>query len=335
MVKIGVIGGGINGFSSAVRIKERFKDADVVLISEEFSPNTTGDGSGGLWYPYLCGNTPEHLLMKWGIETYRFIHGLWREGGYDVNLMPMYSLYKHKERFSRPQWASKVFGYQELREKQLIYLSELYSSAYSAGETFSTFVVLPSSMINYMQSRFKNMNGKVVKAKVTSLNDDILRDYDVIINCTGLGSRYIVPDNAVFPIRGQIAKVSAPWINHTIIDNDRENYIIPNVNICVLGGTHQENNYNRQINEQDRQTIMSGCQEIIPSLQHAQLVNHWVGLRPGRTEVRLEKEVKDGKLYIHNYGHGGSGLTLFWGCASDVVNLLEEYLNKNITKSKL
>ncbi|KAM3958381.1 LOW QUALITY PROTEIN: D-amino acid oxidase 2 [Aphomia sociella] len=326
MVKIAVIGGGINGLSSAVKIKEKFKDADVVLISDEFSPNTTGDGSGGLWYPYLCGNTPEHLLIQWGLETYRFIQELWHEGGHDINLMPIYSLYKNKEDFKRPPWSTKVFGYLELGPKQLNYLSELYSGEYCAGETFSTFVVLPPSMLAYLQSRFKNAAGSIVNARVTSLQDSMLRDYDVIVNCTGLGSRDIVPDNAMFPIRGQIAKVSASWINETIMDHERDNYIIPNVHLCVLGA-HQEHNYSRQVDIKDTKRILNGCQAIIPSLKNAKLLHQWVGLRPARNAVRLEQEKKDGKLFIHNYGHGGSGFTLFWGCASDVVDLLGNHLN--------
>jgi D-amino-acid oxidase len=49
-----------------------------------------------------------------------------------------------------------------------------------------------------------------------------------------------------------------------------------------------------------------------------------VGLRPGRAEVRLEKELISGKVIIHNYGHGGSGVTLSWGCAEEVVELANE-----------
>ena len=51
------------------------------------------------------------------------------------------------------------------------------------------------------------------------------------------------------------------------------------------------------------------------------MVEDLVGLRPGRMEVRLEREEKNGKYLIHNYGHGGSGVTLSWGCADEVVEL--------------
>ena len=51
-----------------------------------------------------------------------------------------------------------------------------------------------------------------------------------------------------------------------------------------------------------------------------------VGLRPGRSDgVRIEREDVSiaGKVtpVIHNYGHGGSGFTLFWGCVQDAMDL--------------
>jgi D-amino-acid oxidase len=48
------------------------------------------------------------------------------------------------------------------------------------------------------------------------------------------------------------------------------------------------------------------------------VIGHKVGLRPARPEVRLER-VGD---VVHCYGHGGAGVTLSWGCAREVAELL-------------
>ena len=73
--------------------------------------------------------------------------------------------------------------------------------------------------------------------------------------------------------------------------------------------------------EEDRNFILKKCSQIIPKLEDVKIIEELVGLRPGRTSVRLEKETVSGKTLIHNYGHGGSGVTLSWGCADDVVRL--------------
>ncbi len=44
-----------------------------------------------------------------------------------------------------------------------------------------------------------------------------------------------------------------------------------------------------------------------------------MGLRPGRSPLRLESEELRSVPVVHCYGHGGSGITLAMGCAEDVV----------------
>lgn len=81
---------------------------------------------------------------------------------------------------------------------------------------------------------------------------------------------------------------------------------------------------------QVRARILAGCTQLLPSLAAAEPVEDWVGLRPGRSSVRLEIEELPllpggGTLpVVHNCGHGGSGLTLAWGCAGDVVEALKK-----------
>lgn len=65
MKKIIVIGAGVNGLSSAVKIAELYfrQSVEVTLVSEDVSPNTTGDISAGLWGPYLIGSSPEQKIV--------------------------------------------------------------------------------------------------------------------------------------------------------------------------------------------------------------------------------------------------------------------------------
>lgn len=47
------------------------------------------------------------------------------------------------------------------------------------------------------------------------------------------------------------------------------------------------------------------------------------GLRPKRNGTyRLAPEPMDGRLIVHNYGHAGAGITMSWGCAIEVAQII-------------
>lgn len=63
------------------------------------------------------------------------------------------------------------------------------------------------------------------------------------------------------------------------------------INTVVLGGTHQENDYNTNVNDDDTHFIYDGCIKLIPSIKRAEIAFSKVGLRPGRNRVRLERNI--------------------------------------------
>ncbi len=65
-------------------------------------------------------------------------------------------------------------------------------------------------------------------------------------------------------------------------------------------------------------------------IEQLSIIRHGVGLRPGREGgTRIEGERIDGLPVVHSYGHGGGGYQSSYGCAEEVVRLVEEGFGVN------
>ncbi|WP_436790744.1 FAD-dependent oxidoreductase [Yinghuangia sp. YIM S10712] len=68
--------------------------------------------------------------------------------------------------------------------------------------------------------------------------------------------------------------------------------------------------------------IIRRCTAYAPALRESRVLEYRVGLRPVRPEVCLvEEDASPGRL-LHNYGHGGAGFTLSWGCAAEITAMV-------------
>lgn len=100
----------------------------------------------------------------------------------------------------------------------------------------------------------------------------------------------------------------------------------------TLGGTRQFDSYNTDVDPYDSAAIWDRCSSLVPSLKKSDIVREWVGLRPYRDPVRCgdAEVIQDGKssfkklTVIHEYGHGGYGITSAPGSAIHAVNALRE-----------
>lgn len=174
--------------------------------------------------------------------------------------------------------------------------------------------------------------------KVNSFQE-LSDSYDIIINCSGLGSRTLAGDNQLYPVRGQVLKMEAPWLQHFTRDADGMTYIYPGIHGVTIGGTRQEGDWRLQVDEGDAKSILERCTRLEPSLSKAKVLSKWVGLRPSRRNPKVERELLQLKgrrvPVVHNYGHGGCGVTLAWGTALDAVGLVRKCLQEISVQSKL
>jgi D-amino-acid oxidase len=103
-----------------------------------------------------------------------------------------------------------------------------------------------------------------------------------------------------------------------------------------LGGCLQPNSWDPLPDPNLAVRIMKRCITISPELvlsgqgiEGLDIIRHGVGLRPMREGgARVEKERIDGNWVVHNYGHGGYGYQVSFGCALTAVKEVEEVLQK-------
>lgn len=186
--------------------------------------------------------------------------------------------------------------------------------------------------------RFRKAGGQIEQRKVNSLQE-LSESYEIIVNCSGLGAKTLVGDSQVYPVRGQVLNVQAPWLQHFIRDGDGKTYIYPGIHGVTIGGTRQEDDWRLEVDKQDTKSILERCSKLEPSVSKAAVLSEWVGLRPSRKNPRLEREVVllQGRKVpvVHNYGHGGWGVTLGWGCALDALGLVKQCLHQMLPQARL
>jgi D-amino-acid oxidase len=305
-----VVGAGVSGLSSAIRLLEN--DWEVTIWSSEFSPNTTSDVAAALWYPFL--SAPVGKTNVWGSETYNVLKVISRFSQTGVSMTQTYEYFREEQ--PDPSWKQSVDGFKRLNGN----LPEDYIECFS----FITPVIEMPIYLKWLMNRYEELGGKQKVKKVDNFSN-ITDKYDLVVNCTGLESKNLLNDSEVYPVRGQIIRVKTD-IKEMYLDQQISTlaYIVPRSEDMILGGVAQNNDWSLETRIEDREDILEKCCKLIPELRNAEIIEDMVGLRPGRSEVRLEKEILLGRPMIHNYGHGGSGVTLSWGCADDVVELANE-----------
>ncbi len=310
-----VVGCGVIGLTAAVRMRE--SGLDVGIVAAALPPETTSSVAAALWYPYRA--YPEDRVLSWGRRTFEVFEDLARLPESGVRMREGVELWR--EPVPDPWWASALPSVRRCAEDEL-------PPPYRDGHTFTAPVVEMPIYPRYLMDRFIDAGGYVEQRAISSLDD--LVDGRVIVNCAGLGARELVGDASMEPIRGQIARVRNPGLERFMLDEENPEgvtYVIPRSGDCILGGTAEEGEWEMEPDLETASGILGRCTALEPRLAGAEVLEHRVGLRPGRPEIRLELEDASlGPPRVHNYGHGGSGITLSWGCAEETLHLVLQQL---------
>ena len=310
--KIAIIGAGISGMSSALLLANNVHD--ITIYADAFSPENTSNKAAAFWFPYHIRNDKRGI--SWCRESYHFYTSLIDTPSAGISMKKLVKVLRHGIVEAEPVWID-FMPEGAMRLLQPGKLPQGVAKAYEVNvPLIETQLFLP-----YLREELEKKGVAFIEKKIDDFKD-LMQNFDCIINCAGLGARKLCNDNLLIPVRGQVGLLQPAEGMHIYLDNEKPLYIVPRKDAIIVGGTYEEYVEDAVTEPHTIERLLNNAFEAFPSLRSQQVLGSWPGLRPYRNEVRLEKEA--GTNIIHNYGHGGSGFTLAFGCAKEVAQLVDD-----------
>lgn len=306
-----VIGCGIVGLAAAVELAEAGYKVEV--RARELTRETTSFLVGALFHPFKVG--PHERVRRWSFASLDVFREQARDPASGIALRRGTELHPSPE--EEPWFAGEVPGFRRLEKKEL-------PGGFGAGFEWEMPVIEMPRYLPWLEHRARDRDVGFVREAVAALQD--LPAGIPVVNCSGLGAGPLVPDPKVRPVRGQLVRVTQCgvdrflWAQHAATS---VTYVVPRHDEVVLGGTLEPQRTDLEPDPQAETKILARARDLVPALRDAQVLGSVVGLRPMRPSVRLEAEERQGRLVVHDYGHGGAGVTLAWGCAREARELLQ------------
>jgi D-amino-acid oxidase len=313
-VRAVVVGAGISGLTAALRLSE---DGHAVrVVAAEPPARSTSAVAAALWYPYRA--LPQADVTRWAAATFRELQRLAGDPSAGVRMRSGRELFRAET--PDPWWREAVPQLERVLPAEL-------PEGFVDGYRLTVPVADTSLHLPWLVDRLERRGVEVEVTRLGSL-DDADPAADVVVDCSGLGAEDLAADPTLVPVRGQVVVVEQVGLDEWLLDQadgERLTYVVPRDRTVVLGGTAEVGDRRTEPDAATADAVLARCTRLLPALAAARVVGHKVGLRPTRPAVRLEADVlPSGRPVVHDYGHGGAGVTLSYGCADDVARLVAE-----------
>ncbi|XP_019062186.1 D-aspartate oxidase isoform X4 [Fukomys damarensis] len=195
-VRIAVIGAGVIGLSTAVCISQLVPQCSITIVSDKFTPHTTSDVAAGILIPHEYPDTPILTQKRWFRETFDHLSSLASSAeavDAGVHLLSGWQIFRSIPTEQVPFWADVVLGFRKMTEAELKKFPQ-----YVFGHAFTTLKCETSVYLPWLEKRLKSHGGLLLRRRIEDVWE-LQPSFDIVVNCSGLGSRELVEDSAVSP----------------------------------------------------------------------------------------------------------------------------------------
>ncbi|GGP14166.1 FAD-binding oxidoreductase [Nonomuraea glycinis] len=308
--RVVVVGAGVSGLTTAIVLAEA--GHNVHVIASEL-PGATSLAAGAMWGPYLV--EPKDKVDQWSRESLQTFRELAAHPGTGVRLTS--GIEASRTAQNPPDWAAELPGFRPCPRAEL-------PQGFTSGYRFTVPLIDMPAYLGFLRHQLEVVGVAIELRTLSSLEE--AQPAATIVNCTGLSARSLADDPRLRSIRGQQVVVTNPGLTEFFSEDTGISpdllCIYPHGDVAVLGGTAIDGDESLKVDHQAAEAILARCRAVEPRLAQARVLSHRVGLRPTRDHVRVEADPVADRSLLHNYGHGGAGVTLSWGCAYQIRDLV-------------
>ncbi|SNS60916.1 D-amino-acid oxidase [Asanoa hainanensis] len=304
-----VVGAGVSGLTTAIVLAE--SGVKTRVLAAERPQHTTSVAAGALWGPSF--QQPHDKTLAWTAQSLVDFQDLAAEPGTGVRISDVLTVGGGELPDDLPKQVALIPGLRRATPDEL-------PPGYDAGSWGRMPVVDMPTYLDYLTRRLAAAGTQVELRE----KEDLQSAGERVVNCTGVAARELAGDDTVRPVFGQHVVLDNPGLTHAFMElgRDREwTSFMPHPTRVVCGGVRIEDRWDRTPDEITA-AILERCRALEPRLANAKIQGVATGLRPERPAVRVEREQRGRTTVVHNYGHGGTGVSLSWGCAREAARLV-------------
>jgi D-amino-acid oxidase len=329
---IAVIGAGVVGLSTAVRLLER--GLAVTIHAEHRSPRIASAAAPAMFTPFPGSDVARS--RGWALKSLDALRALERREGSTagVRLGP-FREYCYRQPRPRP--------FADLSSERV---APVVPQGFAAVLDSDRPHIDTNRHLVWLENRVSAMGGRMVEERLTSLDALFERGSEIVVNCSGVGAGALACDPLVRAMRGIVLHAPrTPGLARSLHDDAPDNvvtYVFVYDDHLVLGSTYEHDTWDESIDESESQAIIERCRNLAridgcPNWRElgTEIIDRRVGLRPIRGQAGVSEDIRleiehagDGRAIVHNYGHGRSGVSLAWGTAEEAADMALAVINK-------